>query len=257
MDSYRDHPMHRGWMNVFRRWSSSVIFQQLWPVFRGQFNRDFVDFCEDELRLQPARTDHVRLLELPAEQRERAVSFLADAFNREWPSAALGGALATGWITNGLPGLIADAGQLTLSQPAAWVIRQEITVPHAKPGWFPCGIALARSDPLSPLELEFFAWMFPPYRGLGLGRVHVGEILKSLCKEFTEQAGSKHLTFNVRHPSSGFERSVNETLWLNFFYHYDFRPFDHRRHRTGENLVLKARFRYSKRFDRLQSQRVR
>jgi Patatin-like phospholipase len=260
MESYRDHPMHRGWMNVFRRWSSSVTFQQLWPIFRGQFNRDFVDFCEEELRLQPARTEHARIDELAPQARERSITFLADAFDREWPAHGVPPATAeldTSSCTRGLRGLIEDAGRLALYKPAAWLIRQEVTVHHSSPDWFPCGIALARKDPLSPLELEFFAWVFPPYRGLGLGRVHLGEILKSLCKEFTEEAGCKRLTFNVRHPSVGFERDVNETLWQNFFYQYDFRPFDRHRRRPGEDLVLKACFRYNKRFDRLQSQRVR
>jgi hypothetical protein len=118
-----------------------------------------------------------------------------------------------------------------------------------------CGIALARKDPFAPEELEFFAWMLPPYRGLGLGRAYVGEILRSLCKELTEQANCKYVTFSVRHPSSGFERDVKETLWLNFFYHYDFRPFDRRRHRPGEDLVLKVRFNYNQQADRLQSRR--
>jgi len=258
MENYRDHPMHRGWMNVFRRWSCSDIFQQLWPVFRGQFNRDFVDFCEQELRLQPGQTQHVRIDDLTPDVRERALSFLAHAFNREWPACSApsdGEGLTTGGITAGLRGLIEDARHLPLEHTAAWVIRQEITIPRSSPDWFPCGIALARKDPFAPEELEFFAWMLPPYRGLGLGRAYVGEILRSLCKELTEQANCKYVTFSVRHPSSGFERDVKETLWLNFFYHYDFRPFDRRRHRPGEDLVLKVRFNYNQQADRLQSRR--
>ena len=135
------------------------------------------------------------------------------------------------------------------------MIRQEITIPHSSPEQFPCGIALARNDPFDPTDLEFFVWMLPPYRGLGLGRTHIGEILKSLCKELIERSSSEHVTFSVRFPSSGFERDVKETLWLNFFYHYDFRPAGGRRHRPGEDLVLKARFTYNQNGDRLQSQR--
>ena len=140
-------------MNVFRRWSCSDTFQQLWPVFRGQFNRDFVDFCEQELRLQPGRSQHVRTADLAPDDLERATSFLAHAFDREWPatpapSAARAGAPA--WITDGLRGLIDDAGRLGLAQPAAWVIRQEITIPHSSREQFPCGIALARNDPFDP-----------------------------------------------------------------------------------------------------------
>ena len=261
MDHYRDHPMHRGWMNVFRRWSCSDIFQQLWPVFRGQFNRDFVDFCEQELRLQPGRTQHARINDVPPDEVERAISFLRHAFDREWPAppppSAVEG-LTPGWLTAGLRGLCDDAGQLGLDHPAAWLIRQEITIPRAVPDWFPCGIALARKDPFAHGQFEFFAWMLPPYRGLGLGRAHVGEILKVLCTDLCAQTSCAHVTFNVRHPSSGFDRDVKETLWLNFFYHYDFRPFDRHRHQPGQDLQCSKRlqhFAYNEEADRLQSRR--
>ena len=259
MESRRDHPMHRGWMNVFRRWAGSDIFQQLWPVFRGQFNRDFVDFCEEELRLQPGRTEHVRIVDLDSGVRERAVSFLARTFDREWPrdpSRSSDGEAMPSWITHGIPGLIDDAGQLALDSPAVWVIRQEITIPHSGRELFPCGIALARRDRIHP-ELEFFVWIFPSYRGLGFGRVHVGEILKSLTQDLPEQASGQPVTYSVRFPSTGFDRDVKETLWLSFFYHYDFRPLDRRKHRPGDDLVLRARFTYNRRFDRLQSLRSR
>jgi hypothetical protein len=245
-------------MNVFRRWTFSDTFHQLWPVFRGQFNRDFVDFCEQELRLQPGLTEHVRTDQLAADVLERAVSFLAHSFDREWPAnpaPSASGGITKSWLSAGLQGLIKDAHELPLAHPAAWVIRQEITVPRSGPEPFPCGIALARYEPFAREELEFFAWMLPPYRGLGLGRGHVGEILKSLCKEHIEQSSCKHVTLNVHFPSSGFERDVKETLWLNFFYHYDFRPVDRRHHRPGEDLVLRARFTYNQAADRLQSQR--
>ena len=257
MDTHRDHPMHRGWMNVFRRWSCSDTFQQLWPVYRGQFNRDFVAFCEQELRLQPGRSHHVRIDDLSPEVREHAISFLAHAFDREWPrdfgAAAASGAPA--WINGGLRGLVDDAGRIGLGRPAAWVIRQEFTQPHSSRGEFPCGIALARNDRFAPDELELFVWLLPPYRGLGLGRTHVGEVLKSLCRDLAAHPGGDCPTINVRFPSSGFERDVKEMLWLSFFYHYDFRPADRARHRPGSDLVLRARFSYFEPGDRLQSHR--
>ena len=107
-------------MNVFRRWSCSDTFQQLWPVFRGQFNRDFVDFCEQELRLQPGKSQHVRTADLAPDDLERATSFLAHAFDREWPAtpAPLASAgVATRWIADGLRGLIKDAARLPVRTP--------------------------------------------------------------------------------------------------------------------------------------------
>jgi hypothetical protein len=60
----------------------------------------------------------------------------------------------------------------------------------------------------------------------------------------------------MRFPSSGFECDVKESLWLNFFYHYDFRPVGTCRQRPGDDLVLKAVFTYNQPADRLESRRV-
>jgi hypothetical protein len=260
MESHHNHPMHRGWMNVFRRWSSSDTFQALWPIYRGQFNRDFVGFCEEELRLRPPKTEHVLTADLTAPLLEQAVSFLEHAFEREWPAltdAAASGTTSRAGRTRGLRGLIKDAGRLPLAKPAAWVIIQELMIPRSGVEHFPCGIVLARQDPHARQDIEFLAWMLPAYRGLGIGRSHVGEILKSLCKELVNKPrGRRDVTLSVRFPSRGFERDVRQTLWMSFFYHYDFRPPRARRPLPGEDLVLKACYSYNKAADRLESRRL-
>jgi hypothetical protein len=252
--------MNRGWMNIFRRWAGSETFQQMWPVFRGQFNRDFIDFCEDELRLHPGQTEHVRTVDLDSGVRERALGFLARTFYQEWPqdpSRSLDGEATPSWITHGFPGLIEDAGQIGLDSPAVWLIRQEIAIPHSGRELFPVGIVLARRDLFAAGAYELFVWIIPSYRGLGIGRCHVGEILKSLTQDLLKQASGQPVTYSVRFPSTGFDRDVKETLWLSFFYHYDFRPVDGHKHRPGDDLVLRARFTYYERADRLQSLRSR
>lgn len=52
LESYSDHPLNRGWMNAFRRWTSSSVFQTYWPAVRGEFSEGFVRFCESELNLR-------------------------------------------------------------------------------------------------------------------------------------------------------------------------------------------------------------
>ena len=143
--------MHRGWMNVFRRWTCSDMFQQLWPVYRGQFDRDFIDFCEQELRLQPGQTHHVRTVDLPAEVVDQATAFLSHAFEREWPpdrspAGDLAGARLS--ITGGLRGLIAEAGRLPLASPPVWLIRQEVNIPD-------------RAGSSSPAESPWLAMTHP------------------------------------------------------------------------------------------------
>jgi hypothetical protein len=54
LESYSDHPLNRGWMNVFRRWTSSRTLQRHWPAIRGEFSEGFVRFCESELNLTVA-----------------------------------------------------------------------------------------------------------------------------------------------------------------------------------------------------------
>ena len=51
LDKYHAHPLNRGWMNFFRRWTAVEDFRQLWPVLRGSFSKAFVDFAGDKLNL--------------------------------------------------------------------------------------------------------------------------------------------------------------------------------------------------------------
>ena len=45
------HPVLRGWVNTFRKWSSEVPFQRLWAEVRSEFSQDFVCFCERALNV--------------------------------------------------------------------------------------------------------------------------------------------------------------------------------------------------------------
>ena len=67
LESFHQHPMNRGWMNAFRRWTRSDAFQRHWITLRGMFTADFVRFCERELYLRtaPARPRRVSIPEPP------------------------------------------------------------------------------------------------------------------------------------------------------------------------------------------------
>ena len=52
LHSFHAHPLNRGWMNTFRRWTTSVQFQLCWPFLRGEYSRPFVQFCEDILNVR-------------------------------------------------------------------------------------------------------------------------------------------------------------------------------------------------------------
>ena len=57
LENFAEHPMNRGWMNWFRRWSGSESFQKHWPTLRGEFSQDFVRFAEKQLNLRVGRPD--------------------------------------------------------------------------------------------------------------------------------------------------------------------------------------------------------
>ena len=51
MEGYPEHPINRGWMNVFRRCAHSELLHRYWPALRGGFHQEFVRFFERELHL--------------------------------------------------------------------------------------------------------------------------------------------------------------------------------------------------------------
>ena len=45
------HPLNRGWMDVFHRWTNARTVRANWPLVRSEFGRSFVGFCETQMRL--------------------------------------------------------------------------------------------------------------------------------------------------------------------------------------------------------------
>ena len=39
LERFGAHPLNRGWMNVFRRWSASGAFHRYWPALRPGYCR--------------------------------------------------------------------------------------------------------------------------------------------------------------------------------------------------------------------------
>jgi hypothetical protein len=200
---YHEHPLNRGWMNVFRRWTNSDAFSRHWPVLRGEYSQDFVRFCEKELRLEVYDTRAVPLiarnppseLKRPTQERENwALKKLDEEFSFEW------------WFSEkskgrSLSDRIASAKRLELANgPPVWILW---SIPASKSDLdatpvssdeddyeegYPCGIILA-CEPLAesrgtlgcPLarcshlqaRFEFFVWIRGAYRNAGIGRMCV------------------------------------------------------------------------------------
>ena len=114
LKGHYDLPMERGWMNVFRRWTSTRAFHRLWPTLYSEFSPDFVKFCNSQLHLEAARPPFY--LAVPANYEDGqhgdpfargSIERLAEEFKREWPGEA--------WPVekaNGVPGPSRDLGTL-------------------------------------------------------------------------------------------------------------------------------------------------
>ena len=52
LESYAEHPDNRGWINLFRHWSWSSMFQVCWTISACTFGIRFQHFCEYHLNLK-------------------------------------------------------------------------------------------------------------------------------------------------------------------------------------------------------------
>ena len=167
LSGFRDLPMNRGWMGVFRRWASTPALRSLWPILRGEYGQDFVKFCETELELG-ARIDPVLYSRLDAAFFDDAKKILGQEFAREWPQE------------NSLDVLIRGAKETW----SGWADQQPIApIIQAPPGEediakvsdkIACGITflsrLSAGDPDHNrlARFEVFIWMRRAYRGMGI-----------------------------------------------------------------------------------------
>jgi hypothetical protein len=225
LDSFAEHPMNRGWMNWFRRWSGSEVFQKHWPALRGEFSQDFVRFAERQLNLRvappgligypPIGTDdppfHAAIRRLDAE-------YVLEWSTRPWPGGEkyrpVGDHNGTGGRPEvnrgGIIELVAYAAEHAKDmfpdgKVPVWVIR-EPTLPGVavdQPPWNGrgCGVILAwktRDDDVKRDVIELFVWLRGPYRTLGIGRSCVegaiGEIRRQL------DPGGRKFTVRVDYP---------------------------------------------------------
>jgi hypothetical protein len=213
------HPLNRGWMDVFHRWTSAVTVRKHWPTLRAEFGRSFVRFCEKQMRFGevegkpvPLRSDTLKLLDrLRLEFADQWLDY------KDWLSAEIERAInsRTGWLIypdNPYP-----------DTPTTRAIRNDD---------FPVGVILV--TPLRDGDFStcrFFVWMRGAYRNTGLGRFAVREILAKLPKLIFEKQTSlengRPKTFRLRidlpvADLTGPGGKLQKGMWLTFFDHLDF-----------------------------------
>jgi hypothetical protein len=224
---FRDLPMNRGWMGVFRRWSCAPAVRRLWPILRGEYRQDFVKFCEDQLELG-ARVDAVDRHRLDARYVAESMALLGDEFAREWPDQP------------SLADLVADAERdwagWSRAQPISMIVQAPPgDAPAAgSPGRVACGIVfltrVAPPDPARrlPGRFELFVWLRRAYRGLGIASRCARSILTGY-RATVPDGLHRPFVLQARYPAAPGEDAdtrkdeAEYLLWLNFFGHYDFR----------------------------------
>ncbi len=237
LDGYHAHPMNRGWMNLFRRWSTSPAFYRFWPILRGRHSKDFVRFCEralnlSELPVKAVRLDRVRAA-LKGDRFFRAVCQpLNQELFREWAGVLPDFARPLEVRPQEyLLEVMRRAEHFAAGRGARspiWVLAtgQAGSEPGLDPAWepgdFPQGIALAypKDEPKRPKGSELFFWVRGAYRTLGLGRGTLGPILDQLDEEFGP--AWDHVVTRFPGVGSGASDRLQRTLWTAFFHDYDF-----------------------------------
>jgi len=211
------HPMNRGWMDVFHRWTSAERFRSHWLHLRNEFANDFVRFCERQMRLGIVTA---KTVPISSEDVLARWPRLLLEFENQWPEYCCE-----------LEPHLKDA----VANQTAWAIYPESSSPRkddptAESGGLPAGVifiwpsvfaetpAAAKSSSIKVYEL--FIWLRGAYRNTGLGRPALRKILDEIRERIT-----RPFRLRVRLPVknlTGAGGKLQKAMWLTFFYQLDF-----------------------------------
>jgi hypothetical protein len=227
LDSYHAHPLNRGWMNLFRRWTNSPTFQQYWPFLRAEYSQDFVRFCERALNMVPTAVIRERLGDAASlAGRFRDVREMDREFLQEWAAEAD----RLGWLTTGRYLSDAVAGAADFAEPLrlrypVWMLslRNGQDWPSNRPCGLVCAVPPFRG---AGEDLEFIVWLRGPYRNFGVGRLCIRSIIKDLSDELSPLAPVPRpyrLLAYYPYGSPNQASRLKKALWMNFYFDYGFR----------------------------------
>ena len=262
--THYDHPINRGWMNAFRRWSSSDAFRRAWPVIRGEYGKDFVRFCERSLNL-PAVRAVPELIDATAHAAR--VAMLDGEFALEWGSrlgrvkekrSAPDAAPPPATVPTPFFEEHAGEGGNLLAQVVEQVRRTDSTafarawllyLSELRPDGQDRPIERLLDHPVGLVAVvprlaaggvrhyEVLFWVRPAYRSLGLGRSGVehtapdgtrGQLYVWIRDELRRLHGTEKIRLWAHYPAGTNTRGERpqRDMWLNFCHDYDFRRHD-------------------------------
>jgi GNAT superfamily N-acetyltransferase len=225
---YRDLPMYRGWMSIFRRWAATDAVGRLWPTLRVEFSQGFVQFCENELKLR-AHSDAIAV-QGDEPFAIQSIKRLDGAFRREWPKEGLGPATLCTRV-------LSDRSRA--DKASLWLIVQSDSEPAGEldpESQYACGVAGLFNRDGGGFYL--FVWIEPAYRAMGIGGICAKRILKAIEAYAAEVRLPQDVFACFPRGGSSSEDNMDFELWKNFFARYDFKAVEDTNGSQSQNGVV-------------------
>jgi GNAT superfamily N-acetyltransferase len=208
LDEFHGHALNRGWMNLFRRWTSSATFRMFWPTLCGMYSRQFVHFADQHLNLC---LDHVVTLE-PMGTASDLASLFRD-LSIEWGSVPDYAENFMRALEQPLPLEEVSSGAAHL---AAWQMRLPAAASQAGssgPGEILAVVTATRLS-VAGHRLALHGWVRPAYRGLGLGHRLFGIAIEQLADAYH----GHRLTVDLGPDNPAWAgTSIRNVGWLRFY----------------------------------------
>lgn len=240
---YHSHPLNRGWMNLFRRWTAAHTMRLLWPSLKSLYSKGFVAFAEYQLNLsgmpivpkkapeaQSSRLPHLIALRNP-EEKAAALDLpsyerLFKELGQEWPKDSSKENYAL-YFEPFEQAVRVDRETDVEKMPVIWTVSHPET--EAKEIW---GVALLAFHPKDSNLQRLMIWVRPAYRGIGLGTKLLDAVIP-LGKEREEQF---HNLIVVLPPLRRDKPGYGEEMagWLRF---YSRKGFVRTTHKDAERIL--------------------
>lgn len=208
LEEFHNHALNRGWMNLFRRWTSAETFRLFWPTLCGMYSQQFVRFAEQHLNLS---IDEVVVLEAMGPASD--LSSLARDLSIEWDSVPDYAETFMQALHKPLP-LEEPTGDHT--RRAAWHMRLKARPSpddSAGPGEILAVVAATRLS-VAGHRLALHGWVRPAYRGLGLGH----RLFRRAIEELTAAYSGHNLIVDLGPDNPAWAgTSIRNVGWLRFY----------------------------------------
>jgi hypothetical protein len=219
LDKTYMHPIQRGWMNCFRRYSASEVFREYWPILRPLYTTGFVRFCERVLHVARPVPSIVKwgngvILDPPTTQ-----SNLISEFTAAWSELP---AISTGSLAQDY---LKSFFENPTPSSTIWLITKDSVtagVSTVRSGDV-IGVAGVRPFDNSADQLEFLLWIRGAYRSSEIGRTVMPKLIEQIRQDY-----ASHQTVIARYPrlDSGEAASRQRALWTLFFNDFNFQSCD-------------------------------